>query len=111
MGMFRKPPATARAYYVDEFKVEEAKKKCTAGFISTNDILNSQYMNACAPVRLGMMTINYRPRCSILNNNDAGNYEEIVLSDIGGYTSPENVRMSLNPNDQGSFVGITRPLP
>lgn len=109
--MFRKPPATARAYYVDEFKVEEAKKKCTAGFISTNDILNSQYMNACAPVRLGMMTINYRPRCSILNNNDAGNYEEIVLSDIGGYTSPENVRMSLNPNDQGSFVGITRPLP
>lgn len=111
MGMFRKPSSTAMAYYVDEVKVQEAKKICTTGFISTNDILTSHYMNACAPVRLGMMTINYRPRCSILNNNDAGNYEEIVLSDKGGYKTPENVRMSLKPNDQGSFVGITSPLP
>ena len=101
MGMFRKPASRALAYYVEEVKVEEAKKSCTTGFISTNDILTSHYMNACAPIRLGMMTINYRPRCSILNNNDAGNYEEIVLSDKGGHKTPESVRKSLIPNAQG----------
>lgn len=104
MGMFRKPSSRALAYYVDEAKIQEAKKLCTTGFISTNDILTSHYMNACAPVRLGMMTINYRPRCSILNNNDAGNYEEIVLSDKGGYKTPESVRLSLIPNAQGMIM-------
>lgn len=52
-------------------------------------------MNACASVRLGMMTINYRTHCSILDNNDAGNYEEIILSDAGGHGTPEAIRASL----------------
>ena len=48
MGMFRKPSSTAMAYYVDEAKVQEAKKICTTGFISTNDILTSHYTSSWA---------------------------------------------------------------
>ena len=111
MGFLRKPKAKAMAYFVDESKVQQAKKRCTTGFVSTNDILTSHFMNASAPIRLGTMAINYRPRCSVLDKDDAGNYQDIVLSDIGGYSTPEAIRSSLVPNTEGSFVGLTNPLP
>ncbi|KAJ3069635.1 hypothetical protein HDU98_007306 [Podochytrium sp. JEL0797] len=78
MGMFRKPPATAMAYFVDESKVTMAKRKCVAD--ESNDLLTSHYITACSPVRLGLMTINYCPRCArILDSNFMGNYEESVV--------------------------------
>jgi hypothetical protein len=115
-GMFRKPPAQPMAYFVDEAKVSQAKSSHAPGtspdipYISTNDVITSHYMKTCMP-RLGMMAINYRPRCPILDANDAGNYEEIVLSDIEGYQTPAAVRASLVADPQGAFVGIQKQLP
>ncbi|KAI9347572.1 hypothetical protein BDR26DRAFT_1004713 [Obelidium mucronatum] len=59
MGMFRKPPAQALAFYVDDAKVKIAKEKCVGNgpFVSTNDILCAHFMKACSPIRLGMMAI------------------------------------------------------
>lgn len=112
-GMVRKPPARPLAYFIDESKVNQAKKEhahATDSFISTNDIITSHFMTVCSP-RLGMMAINYRPRCSILDPNDAGNYEEILLSDFDGYQTPAAVRASLVADASGAYLGIKKPLP
>lgn len=112
-GMVRKPPAKPLAYFVDEGKVNQAKKEhahITGSFISTNDIITSHFMTSASP-RLGMMAINYRPRCPILDANDAGNYEEILLSDFDGYQTPAAVRASLEADADGAFLGIKNRLP
>jgi hypothetical protein len=112
-GMFRKPPARPLAYFVDEGKVNRAKEEhanAKSSFISTNDVVTSHFLTVCSP-RLGMMAINYRPRCAILDSNDAGNYEEILLSDSDGYQTPAAVRASLVPDADGAYVGIKKRLP
>ena len=112
-GMFRKPAAMPLAYFVDETKVnqmKEAQRHVTNSIISTNDVVTSHFMTVCSP-RLGMMAINYRPRCPILDSNDAGNYEEILLSDVEGYRTPAAVRASLVANTNGAHVGIHQRLP
>jgi hypothetical protein len=109
-GMFRKPPARPLAYFIDEGKVKQAKEEhahAAGSFISTNDIITSHFMTACSP-RLGMMAINYRPRCPILDSNDAGNYEEILLSDFDGYQTPAAVRASLVADATGAYVGLDK---
>jgi len=107
-GMFGKPPAKPLAYFVDEKKVKQTKE--AHSIISTNDVVTSHFMTVCSP-RLGMMAINYRPRCPILDSNDAGNYEEILLSDAEGYRTPAAVRASLVANKDGAYVGIQQRLP
>jgi hypothetical protein len=67
-------------------------------------------MTVCSP-HLGMMAINYRPRCTILDSNDAGNYEEILLSDAEGYRTPAAVRASLVANTDSAYIGIQQRLP
>ncbi|KAJ2991180.1 hypothetical protein HDV02_003926 [Globomyces sp. JEL0801] len=112
-GMVRKPPARPLAYFVDEGKANQAKEEhahVTGSFISTNDIITSHFMTVCSP-RLGMMAINYRPRCPILDSNDAGNYEEILLSDFDGYRTPAAVRASLAADASGAYLGIKKRLP
>ena len=110
-GMIRKPLARPLAYFVDQERVNQTKAAHSSDtFISTNDIITSHLMTVCSP-RLGMMAINYRPRCPILDSNDAGNYEEIVLSDLEGYKTPDAVRASLVADADGAYVGIKKQLP
>jgi hypothetical protein len=118
-GMFRKPHARPFAYFIEEERVNRAKGEHAAqeetvsgsgSFISTNDIITSHFMTVSSPC-LGMMAINYRPRCPILDSNDAGNYEEILLSDFAGYQTPAAVRASLVADANGAYQGIKKQLP
>jgi hypothetical protein len=113
MGMFRKPASRVLAYFIDEEKVNQTKKEFNSSpesFVSTNDVVTSHFMNACSP-RLGMMAINYRGRCPILEPNDAGNYEDLLLSDCDSFKTPAAVRASLNPTAEGAYTGLNKPLP
>jgi hypothetical protein len=112
-GMVRQPPARPLTYFINEVKVNQAKEEhahITGSFISTNDIITSHFMTVCL-LRLGMMAINYCPRCPILDSNNAGNYEEILLSDVDGYQTPAAVRASLAADASGAYLGIKKRLP
>jgi len=95
------------AYYIDKEKVkntkakedEREKKKEKQDLempfsCSTNDILTSSFGNA-AEIRVLMMAINLRKRLEGAVDNDAGNYESVVMYDPPGYEHPSDIRKSL----------------
>ena len=83
--------------YIDEAKVnvEREKHDDHNHSVSTNDVLLSQVSNVCKP-RLMMHAINLRRRSDKFNNDDAGNYENIMVYDDIGYDNPMDIRRSLS---------------
>jgi hypothetical protein len=84
--------------YVDENKVAAEKQKAVlagAEFVSTNDVLTSQYGN-WSGVRNMMMTINLRGREPTWTANHAGNYENVLLFDPESYETPNMIRRAIS---------------
>lgn len=106
--------------FVDEEKVAIVKEAYTNDekseypFISTNDVITSSHSNATNS-RLCMTAINLRNRIEGVKNEDAGNYEFVLLLDKKNSNSPEAIRRVLSskerfePND-GNMPGILEAL-
>mmetsp|Transcript_11031 Transcript_11031/g.18007 ORF Transcript_11031/g.18007 Transcript_11031/m.18007 type:complete len:404 (-) Transcript_11031:102-1313(-) len=85
--------------HIQQCKAAYAAKAAEASstlppFISTNDIITSQYLAACN-CDLGLMAINYRNRKEGLTDSLAGNYESLLPYQKGDYEAPELIRESL----------------
>jgi len=78
--MFRK--AITFCHEIDAEKVSIIKQQynsdSTSGFVSTNDILSSTFAKA-VNCRILCLTINYRIRLATYDNNDAGNYQGLIV--------------------------------
>jgi hypothetical protein len=102
--------------FVDEEKVGTIKdaysndEKSEFPFISTNDVITSSHCKATNS-RLTMSAINLRNRIKGMGNNDAGNYEFVLLLDREHSNTPEAIRRTLSskgrfePND-GILPGV-----
>jgi len=87
--------SSAFAYHVDARKVAEAKEKCTqTARLSTNDILSSCFSNI-TKARITSMAINFRKKIPSIFDNDAGNYEGVLMYDSTNYQQPEGIRKVL----------------
>jgi hypothetical protein len=91
------------ARFVDEEKVNKAKKDCESRCgtdtehefaCSTNDIITSTFANA-TNAGLLLMAINLRNRMKEANDKDAGNYESVITYDSPSSATPEAIRKSL----------------
>ena len=111
-GMATAKRAKVFAYYVDQEKIEEIKKAHTRSesceYISSNDILSSSFA-VFTKVRLLLMAINFRGKLKALTQNDAGNYEAVVLYDEEYYQSPCGIRKAISHNEP--YRGLGKPLP
>ncbi len=100
------------SYYVDPDKIAEIKRSPSdlgdCEYISTNDILTSRYASFM-DVRLCSMAINFRDKLDVLSEDDAGNYESIVVYDKEVYTKPSGIRKSLTSGNV--FRGLKHKLP
>ena len=100
-------------HYIDEEAIEGAKKKRKEDqeYISTNDILVSQYATI-SKADLFMQTHDYRRRMPDVFSEDlAGNYENVMLLSNKGYTSPALVRKSLTDGFPLNHTVETGKLP
>eukprot|EP00927_Polykrikos_kofoidii_P078557 TRINITY_DN75371_c0_g1_i1.p1 TRINITY_DN75371_c0_g1~~TRINITY_DN75371_c0_g1_i1.p1 ORF type:complete len:444 (+),score=27.71 TRINITY_DN75371_c0_g1_i1:127-1332(+) len=103
------------AYHVDLEKIRAKKVKGADGidFVSTNDIITSNYGNMIR-ARLLLMSMNFRNRTDGLTNELAGNYEGLVYHDVESYSTPSGIRSSLlngAPFSPMSNSATRRPLP
>jgi len=106
--------------FVDDKKVEAIKTAYANDdnsefpFISTNDVITSSHFRATNS-RLVMSAINLRNRIEGMDNEDAGNYEFVLLLDKAHANSPEAIRRTLSskgqfePND-GHLPGVLEAL-
>lgn len=90
--------------FIDERKVNAIKEAYTNDpkskfpFISTNDIITSSFCNATNS-RLALSAINLRNRIEGIGDQDAGNYEFVLLLDKEHYATPEAIREVVSSND------------
>jgi len=106
--------------FVDEEKVGTIKdaytkdEKSEFPFISTNDVITSSHCKATNS-RLCLSAINLRNRIEGMGNEDAGNYEFVLLLDKKHAGTPEAIRRTLSskgqfePND-GNLPGVLEAL-
>jgi len=100
--------------FVDEEKVGAIKnayakdEKSEFPFISTNDVITSSHSKATNS-RLCMSAINLRNRIEGMGNEDAGNYEFILLLDKKHSDTPEAIRRVLS--SKGQFEANDGVLP
>ena len=92
------PKVKVSAFYINDSSIKKtkeiSKKTGTVGYISTNDIITSGFMNA-NQFRLCMMAINFREKIDDITMLEAGNYEGVKLYDRDIYNTPEGIRQSL----------------
>ncbi len=97
------PKAQFHVRFVDEEKVKSAKgaseSRCGTNSkhdfaCSTNDILTSTFANA-TKADLVLMAINLRNRVQAAKDQDAGNYESVIMYDPPSYSTPEIIRRSI----------------
>jgi hypothetical protein len=69
------------------------KDKTSISFISTNDIVTS-YLAKLAGYDVILMAANFRGKLSLVNNNDAGNYETLICYNKENM-SPMQIRQSI----------------
>lgn len=90
--------------FIDERKVNAIKEAYTNDpkskfpFISTNDIITSSFCNATNS-RLALSAINLRNRIEGIGDQDAGNYEFVLLLDKEHYATPEAIREVVSSKD------------
>ena len=100
--------------FVDEQKVNTLKetyandRKSKFPFISTNDVITSHFCRATNS-RLALSAINLRNRIEGVNNEDAGNYEFVLLLDKKHYQTPEAIRKVLS--SKGKFKANNGKMP
>jgi hypothetical protein len=108
--------AGSHVYYIDDAKVKERKEAeksvGSVPFVSTNDIILSEYCKACK-CDYTMMAFNYRGREPSFSSLDAGNYENVILLDKKGFESPAGVRSALTPptGEVGPIVQAGMKMP
>lgn len=123
-------PRQVGIWFVDEDKVSERKIKevqgianesangehCGVKFVSTNDIVTSDFAVACGADLL-LMNLNTRKYISrvspdsrpIFGDLDAGNYEEQILYDRLSFASPVEIRKSFLPKKDSLAIAMTSP--
>ncbi len=100
--------------FVDEEKVGTIKEAYTKDekskfpFISTNDVITSSHSKATKS-RLCLSAINLRNRIEGMGNEDAGNYEFVLLLDKEHSQTPEAIRRTLS--SKGQFKANNGILP
>ncbi len=100
--------------FVDEEKVGTIKdaytqdEKSEFPFISTNDVITSSHSKATNS-RLCLTAINLRNRIEGMGNEDAGNYEFVLLLDREHSNTPEAIRRTLS--SKGRFEANNGILP
>lgn len=72
-----------------------AQKEQIVPFISTNDILSSNYAQLCNSNAL-MMAINFRHRIPTIKKKDAGNYEDILVINKTFTNTSEKLRLLIS---------------
>ena len=82
------------ARYIDQDKIISGKEKVKLGFVSTNDIITSSFARATKADIL-LMAINLRNRVKGTDQNDAGNYESVLLHDSSSASTPQSIRKTL----------------
>lgn len=87
-----KPKIEAR--YIDQDKIISGKEKVKSGFVSTNDMITSSFARA-TKADIILMAINLRNRVKGTDQNDAGNYESVLLHDSSSASTPEALRKTL----------------
>ena len=111
-GMAVAKRAKVFAYYLNQDKIQDIKTSHkdfqTCKYLSTNDILTSSF-GVFTKVRLLLMAINFRGKLKSLEENDAGNYEAVVLFDKENYSKPSTVRNSISNGEP--YRGLTNKLP
>mmetsp|Transcript_1985 Transcript_1985/g.4594 ORF Transcript_1985/g.4594 Transcript_1985/m.4594 type:complete len:465 (-) Transcript_1985:547-1941(-) len=105
-----------RAYYVDNKKIEAAKKEAKGkevDFVSTNDILTA-WWGRLTKARLLEMAVNFRGRMKSnpdLKETDAGNYEGCILFSTDDCKDPAMIRKALSRKDGRCFSVLDPPKP
>jgi len=98
-------PAKCHCVYVDDGKIAsakaEAKGESGTSFVSTNDILTSDFGKR-VKARVLSMAVNFRGRLPDITNDDAGNYERDVLYLPQDFSAPGLIRQSLS-GSEGSY--------
>jgi hypothetical protein len=108
-------------HYFDEKKVADAKakaKEATADvdFVSTNDVLTSQFGNATG-AGVMFIPVNFRERLPDFTAKDAGNYEGALFFGPDDFAEPGQIRRTLNSGPPcfqrgaGLADGVSKPLP
>jgi len=108
--MFIKP-AKCVAFYLDDARIAAAKaeaaKEDGVEFVSTNDILSSNFFNACS-TRLGWIGMDLRGRMDGIGQDLAGNYVSALTVDPGTYATPGGVRKMMSKQP---YQTTSRPFP
>ncbi|MCH2110847.1 MAG: hypothetical protein MK135_16130 [Polyangiaceae bacterium] len=84
-----------------QLQKQAAKESTMVPFLSTNDILSSSYAQLCGSNAL-IMAVNFRGRISGINENDAGNYEELLVIDSVTSSQSQNIRLLVSDLAQQS---------
>jgi hypothetical protein len=99
------------AFYIDNKKIDKIKSvtcnETECEYVSTNDILSSGFAKF-VKARLLLMAINFRGKLAQLHDNDAGNYESIVMYDELHYSCPATIRKSLMNRP---YIGLAKQVP
>jgi len=86
------------AHYVDQQHVaqrkEEAKREGSVSFVSTNDVITSQFLSA-PHVHRSVMVVNFRNKIACVCDAHAGNYMNIISYAPPDVASPSLIRKSL----------------
>lgn len=106
--MAKHPYDEVMCKYIDPSLVADLKEKAVGdnvdvnvAFVSTNDLIVS-LLGQVTQVEFLMQTINYRGRAGpSLRETHAGNYENVCVYDVQGYSSPANIRASLQRTPYG----------
>lgn len=73
---------------------QEAGEHCSAGFVSTNDVVTSEFGHL-AKARLLFTACNWNGRVEGVDERDVGNYNGGILFDPEGYATPGKIRETL----------------
>jgi hypothetical protein len=113
-GLLFGPKARWCCYEVDAAKVAAAKAAAVGageGWVSTNDVLTSQFCVATR-ARVVMMVVNMRGKVSVpLGDDLAGCYEGVLLLDKENYAHPARVRKCLAAGAPFTRRTDSPPLP
>ncbi len=100
------------AYHINADDIKDRKKQSQLNnhvdFISTNDIIVSAFSKLIG-ARIMSMAINFREKIASLQNDDAGNYEGVVMYDEARYKTPAKIRKTLQNGPP--FWGLGEKLP
>lgn len=94
-----------KLFWINESWIQEQKKKnCEKRdgelFISTNDIITSNFFE-CVGCEKGLMSVNFRDKNLGIFESDAGNYFGVLAFSPEEYLSPSKIRIAVNRLKRG----------